>query len=464
MMFSRTVIRNLLSILILPALLPAFAEPQFVAVDRATGSQPTSVTESRLTTVADFDSLFTGETLRTDYIFGGYIDEENAPRIAILTDGMSRSQGWAGRRNHLTEIPLMGNGQITLKDKLTGDTLYRNSFSTLFQEGLEDTATNKIPRAFQNVFLLPMPRREATVTISLFDSRHRTIATMTHGVDPSDILIKKVSKKAVNPYRYIHKGGTPETAIDVAIMAEGYTVEEMDSFYHHAAIAVESLASHEPFKSNMDKFNFVAVASPSSDSGVSIPKDDDWKSTAMNSHFSTFYSDRYLTTPDNKSIHDNLAGIPYEHVIILANTDEYGGGGIYNLYTLTTARHPKFRPVVVHEFGHSFGGLADEYFYDDDPLTTSSYPAGVEPWEPNITTLTDFSSKWEGLLQPSTPVPTPQSEAGNFSVGVYEGGGYVSKGVYRSADRCRMRDNQYPTFCPACEAWLQRLIDFYTGD
>ena len=154
---------------------------------------------------------------------------------------------------------------------------------------------------------------------------------------------------------------------------------------------------------------------------------------------------------------------PYEHLIILANTPEYGGGGIYNSYTLTTARHKQFRPVVVHEFGHSFGGLADEYFYESE-ANEEAYPTEVEPWEPNITTLADFKGKWENLIPKDAPRPTPVSEAAKWPVGLYEGGGYVSHGVYRPADNCRMRTNTAPDFCPACRQALCRLIDFYTGD
>lgn len=162
-------------------------------------------------------------------------------------------------------------------------------------------------------------------------------------------------------------------------------------------------------------------------------------------------------------IHDALVNIPYEHIIVLANTDEYGGGGIYNSYTLTAARHPLMRPVVVHEFGHSFGGLADEYFYVGDVME-DSYPFDVEPWNPNITTLTDFASKWERLMPEGTPVPTDPKDAQKYPVGLYEGGGYSSKGVYRPADECRMRNNTYPTFCTVCADALGRLIDFYTEE
>lgn len=139
------------------------------------------------------------------------------------------------------------------------------------------------------------------------------------------------------------------------------------------------------------------------------------------------------------------------------------GGGIYNSYTLTTAHHPAFRPVVVHEFGHSFGGLGDEYYYDDE--YAAMYSKDVEPWEQNITTLKDFDSKWKDMLPQGTPVPTPASDKKEdlyTKVGVYEGAGYQSKGVYRGCQECRMKINEAPVFCPVCRRALERLIRFYT--
>jgi hypothetical protein len=206
------------------------------------------------------------------------------------------------------------------------------------------------------------------------------------------------------------------------------------------------LFQHEPFKHLKDRFNIVAVESPSVDSGTSQPSKGIWQNTALGSHFDTFYSDRYLTTLHLKRLHDVLAGTPYEHIIVLVNTDHYGGGGIYNSYNLTYTHGPNFRPVVVHEFGHSFGGLGDEYPYgDDDPM----YFADTEPWEPNLTTKHDFTGKWENLIHEG-------------KAGFIEGGGYLSKGVWRGYENCRMRTNEEPEFCMVCQQWLERLIDFYT--
>ena len=211
-----------------------------------------------------------------------------------------------------------------------------------------------------------------------------------------------------------------------------------------------------------DRFNVVAVALPSLESGVSIPGKGEWKNTALKSHFDTFYSDRYLTTLDLKNLHNSLIGIPYEHFIILANTDNYGGGGIYNSYTLTTAKHKLFKPVIVHEFGHSFGGLSDEYYYDDQ--YTNYYYPDAEPWEQNLTTLNNFAAKWEDMLPAKTKIPTPPNLKKLDQIGVYEGGGYQSKGVYRAFQDCRMKTNECKAFCPVCQRALRRLIDYYTQE
>ncbi|MGM9797550.1 MAG: M64 family metallopeptidase [Parabacteroides sp.] len=403
-----------------------------------------------------FSDYFADKTLRLDYLFVG-----NAERQEVTLRELSCLPGWAGRRHHLAELPLKGDGQIHVRDKASGVEIYSHSFSSLFQEWLDTDEANGSTKGFENTFLVPFPLRPVEIEALLFNARGEVATRFVHTLDPADILIHTKGTGEILPYKYIWKAGDVEQCIDIAILAEGYTKEEMERFYQDAEIAAESLFNHEPFRSMKDRFNIVAVASPSIDSGVSVPRLGEWRRTAFGSHFSTFYSDRYLTTSDVRSIHDALSGIAYEHIIILANTDEYGGGGIYNAFTLTTAHHKDFRPVVVHEFGHSFGGLADEYFYENDTMTDTT-PLDVEPWEQNITTRIDFASKWEGLLVPGTPVPTPAAEGKHYPVGVYEGGGYSTKGVYRPADYCRMRVNEWPEFCPVCQRALRCLIDFYT--
>ena len=406
----------------------------------------------------NFNQYFCDSTLRIDYVFEGVAKSDDCE---VSVRALHKSPHWAGRRVNLDRLPVEGNGQLVMTDAASGDTIYMTSFSSLFQEWMVEADT-VARRAYENTFQVPMPRGNAYVDIKLMNNRRKVMAQTRHFINPNDILIKQTTATAL-PHKYIHRGDSTLNCIDVVIMAEGYTEEEMNEFYAHAQKTVDALFRHEPFGSNRDKFNFIAVASPSCDSGVSIPRLGEWRNTAFSSHFSTFYADRYLTTSNVWDIHDALAGIPYEHIIILANTDEYGGGGIYNSYTLTTAKHQAFDVVVVHEFGHSFGALADEYFYEEGVLS-DTYPLDIEPWEQNITTRVDFASKWADMMPKGVPVPTMSKDADRYAVGLYEGGGYLPRGVYRPADECRMRNNVTPAFCPVCQRALQRMIDFYISE
>lgn len=408
-------------------------------------------------TAQDFNNSFDDQTLRLDYIFSG---SRTSQQISL--DQLSVSPHWYGKRVRLADVPVEGNGQIVVRDKKTGQVIYRNSFSTLFQEWLSYDESRDNCRSFENVFLVPMPKDTADVTVNLFNNRRELVTTMTHRVVPTDILIRRIGNGDVTPYVTLQRAEDTTRCINVAFVAEGYTDKEMDIYLKDAREAMEAIFAHEPFKSKRSSFNFVAVESPSKESGTSIPSKGIWKNTALHSHFDTFYSNRYLTTLNLKDLHNWLAGVPYEHIIILVNTDEYGGGGILNSYVLSMTHHQKFKPVVVHEFGHSFGGLADEYAYEQEQIPM--YPFDIEPWEQNITTMRDFGSKWKDMVPPGTPIPTPESSDPatiRTRVGVFEGAGYSLKGVYRGVQDCRMRTNENPEFCPVCNRALTRLIDFY---
>lgn len=423
----------------------------------------------------DSDDLNFSKTLRIDCILSG-TDKEQSISISELRS----IDGWAGRRVNLDNVPLKGNGQITMRVKKSDEKafdriVYASSFSTLFQEWQATEEATRERKSFENVFLLPMPSREALVTLTLFDVHGNVSADYSFTVDPDDILIRPAGLRTA-PCEWLWKGkenpdGSVDSndLIDIAIVAEGYTDDEMDSFLQAARTTVQSLFAHEPFKSMKDRFNIVAVETPSLDSGVSVPRENVWKSTAVGSQFDTFYSERYLTTLHLFALHDALAGIPYEHIIILANTKTYGGGGIFNSYTLTTAGHDSFKPVVVHEFGHSFAGLGDEYYYDDQ-FSNYYYP-DTEPWEANITTKKDFGSKWADMVGKKYSLGgdyldwhTRVKVNSKVEVGVFEGGGYQSKGVWRGCEDCRMKTNSYPAFCPVCQRAIEQIIRFYTEE
>ena len=388
-----------------------------------------------------FEDYFEDRTLRLDYTFAG----DNSLH-QIYVDELVNLPHWYGRRDRLAELPLKGNGQITVRSKADGMVIYRHSFSTLFQEWLATDEAKHVKKSFENVFLVPFPKDSVEIKVELFDYHDKVINSLTHIVNPKDILIRKAGKRSITPYDVLQQAADTSRCIHIAFVAEGYTADEIDHYLDDCKKAIISLFYHEPFSSMEDRFNIIAVKSVSEESGTSEPSKGIWKNTVLGSHFDTFYSDRYLTTLHLKRLHDLLAGTPYEHIIILVNTDHYGGGGIYNSYNLCYTGGLFFLPVVVHEFGHSFGGLGDEYAYgNDDPM----YFPETEPWEPNLTTQATGSIKWEHLIKEG-------------KAGLFEGGGYLKKGVWRGCENCRMRTNEEPEFCVVCQEALARLIDFYT--
>ncbi len=388
-----------------------------------------------------FEDYFLDKTLRLDYTFAGNHLQSN-----IYVDELVSLPHWYGKRHHLNEVPLRGNGQIIVCPHGKEEVIYRHSFSTLFQEWLATDEAKQTQKSFENVFLVPFPKDTVDITVELYDYHNETAVSMTHTVAPTDILIRRAGEGDRTPYEVLHQAADTSRCIHIAFVAEGYTADEMDHYLDDCKKAIGSLFNHEPFKSMQDRFNIIALKSISEDSGTSEPSKGIWKQTALGSHFDTFYSDRYLTTLHLKQLHNLLAGTPYEHIIILVNTEHYGGGGIYNSYNLSYTGGKHFLPVVVHEFGHSFGGLGDEYAYGDaDPM----YFPDTEPWEPNLTTKCLFSMKWENLVKEG-------------KAGLIEGGGYLTHGVWRGFENCRMRTNEEPEFCLVCRQALCRLIDFYT--
>ena len=394
-----------------------------------------------------FDDYFEDRTLRLDYVFAGNNREQH-----IFFEQAYATPRWAGRRSRLADMPLRGNGQVKMKDPATGQLLYVHTFSTLFQEWQVTEEATKVQKAFETSYNVPFPKQPVDITITLTNVHGQVVGQLTHTINPADILIRPIGDNGIS-HRYIWSpDSVPDLTrcIDLAIVAEGYTEAETDKFYNDCQRAVDALFAHEPFTTLKSRFNVVAVAPTSLDGGASVPRNHQWSRTPVGTHYDTFYSDRYLMTQDIHRLYDVLSCVPFEHIIVLVNSSIYGGGGIYNQVLVSTSDHPTFRQVLVHEFGHSYAGLGDEYFYDDAYET--SYPADTEPWEPNLTTKVDFEHKWADML----PDPTGR-------VGLFEGGGYQSKGVWRPSKDCRMKTNEAELFCPVCDRAIRRITDFYTS-
>ena len=405
----------------------------------------------------DFNKHFVDSTLRIDYILSGNVESQ-----AISLDGMSRMPGWHGKRQHLTQIPMHGDATISMRLASTGEEIYQHTFSTLFQEWLDLDDAKLAPKAFECVELLPMPRDSVVVTVNLYNHRHQVRASLEHKVYPTNCTIVRKGERDVPEYVVLNEPARKDKAINIAFVAEGYTAEQMQDYLNDCKKGVEGLFGFEPYKKLRDRFRVIAVLTPSRDSGPSIPSEGVWHNIAMGSSFDTFGMARYLTTLRIKQMHDALAGTPYEHIIVMVNTDRYGGGGIYNTLNLLMTKHRLFIEVLVHEFGHSFAGLADEYAYEGEE--PNDFPLDVEPWAPNITTLTNFDSKWRDLM-PGKKIVIGTADEKNYdtqTIGLYEGAGCVLKGVYRPTPNCMMKTLKIPVFCPVCTRAIEHVIDFYT--
>jgi hypothetical protein len=253
----------------------------------------------------------------------------------------------------------------------------------------------------------------------------------------------------------------PHQSLDIALIPEGYTENEMEKFRQDAKRFMQYTFDIQPFTKYKDHINFIIIEAPSEQSGSDIPGKNIWRKTLINSHFYTFDIERYLTSPDVHSIRNLAACVPYDQIFILVNTNKYGGSGIFNSYNICVSDHSQAREVFTHEFGHGFAALADEYF-DSEVAYENMYDFSVEIYNKNITTLVEFDKKWKDMLEKDTPIPTPTTDAYKNKIGVFEGGGYVSKGIYRPVWDCKMRSNSTNEFCPVCQRAIEELLKFYT--
>ncbi len=410
---------------------------------------------SILSAQVKFNDYFSDKTLRLDYYHAGTHDTE-----AIYFDRLFEEPYWGGSLVNLIDTFQYGAYLLKVSDKKGEKLLYSRGYSTLFREWQTTEESKKIAKAFPESVIFPFPKDTVIVQIFSRDSLNRYRLIFTYTVDPYNYFIRKNNEK-IYPSFKVHYSGNPNKKLDIVFLPEGYTKGEMSDFKKDCNKFKNYLFRYSPFKENEKKINIWAVLAPSEQSGTDIPKDSVWKRTLLNSSYYTFDSERYLMTEDYKSVRDVAASVPYDQIYILVNSSKYGGGAIYNYYSMTAAKNKKARQIFVHEFGHGFGGLGDEY-YDSEVSYQNFYNLKVEPWEPNLTTLVNFSKKWKDLVPKGVPIPTPATEKYKNVTGVFEGGGYAEKGVYRPSENSIMRSFTSDEFNEASERALQRLIDFYS--
>ena len=404
---------------------------------------------------AQFDQYFINKTLRLDYHHTGN-DEQDIYSFEELIE----EPYWGGNKNNPIDVFHYGQYMFKVYSLKENAMIYSMGYSSLFSEWQTSDEAMQTWRTLSESVVFPYPKDSVRVEFYRRNWDGEFEKKFEYIVNPEYYKIKK-NRRLAYPSFDVMVNGDPSQKIDIVILPEGYTEEEMGKFIEDCSQFAKDIFRFSPFTENKDKFNIRGILAPSQHSGTDNPADTVWQNTLMNTTFYTFDSERYLMTYDNKSVRDLAANAPYDQIYILVNSDKYGGGAIYNHYNVSVMNNGESAKIIIHEFGHGFAGLADEY-YDSSTGYNEFYNLKVEPWEPNITTLIDFNSKWKKMVRKKTPVPTPAEEKYFKKVGAFEGGGYVTKGVYRPMHDCLMKSFEGDAFCPVCTDAIQRMIDFYT--
>lgn len=402
---------------------------------------------------AQFNKYFDDKSLRLDYFHCG-----NAVTEKYFFDELIQEPYWAESEINLIDGTGLGSHTVEVRTADTNELIYSRGYCTLFDEWQTTEEAQTTDCCYPESVIMPFPREKVVVSIVSRDKKGIQEKKFEYNVDPKSYFIKKEHGK-LPVFDVVHSGNSNKK-VDIVLLPEGYTEGQQEIFKADCKKFADEFFGYAPYSENKDKFNIRGVWAASDDEGPDVPGANVWNKTRLNGAYYTFNSERYLMIKDFQGIRDVAGNAPYDYVYILANTSKYGGGAVYNFYGISAAHHPdEAGKIYIHEFGHLFAGLGDEYVggveYSD------FYPVGVEPWEPNLTTLVDFGKKWKNMLPAGTAIPTPAKSENQQKLGVYEGGGYVSKGVYRPWMNCLMNNlHTIDIFCPVCNKAIQEKIDF----
>lgn len=437
-------------------------------------------------------------TLRLDYYHTGNAAEEH-----FAFDGFALEGAWPGPANRRIDDTNLGKYYFEVIDRATNRVLFSRGFASVYGEWESTDEAKEQRRAFHESLRFPAPAGQAQVVVKKRDRRNAFREIWSVLLDPASPSIDRTPPVG-KPWA-VMKNGDPQDKVDLLLLGDGYTAAEMDKWHRDAKRLVETLFAASPFKEHRSEFNVWAIDSPALQSGVARPSDGVWRRSPLGAAYDAFGSERYVLTFDNKRLREIASAAPYEFIEIVVNDRKYGGGGIFNLYA-TVAADNRFTPYIfVHEFGHHFAGLADEYYTSDVAYGSSN--ERPEPWEPNATADPE-ASKWKDLLSPGVPLPTPwaKEEFERFQkevqarrrqiraehrpeaemealfeqereretallasgpnagkVGAFEGAMYEARGYYRPRQDCIMFSRDEVGLCPVCRRAIERVIGLYTG-
>lgn len=402
-----------------------------------------------------YSAYFTGERLRYDFVLAG-----NHEVVQVFPLSVKSEPLWAGSKINLVDSLSYGSYRYRVTDDASDRVIFSRGFCTLFQEWQTTAEAKTTGRAFYQALFFPFPKNKVRLTIESRNWQGKFVEVFETMINPHDYFIHRETAGESDVIT-VQDNGLPETHVDLVFLSEGYSAGEKEKFILDAARMCENIMMVSPFSENRAKFNVLAVWAPSAESGTDIPGEHIYRNTRFNSTFYTFDVDRYLTTNDMRTIYDAVAAVPWDHLVLLVNSERYGGGGFYNFLTVCTTGNSLTPEVIVHELGHAFAGLGDEY-YTSEVAYENYYNLAIEPWEPNLTTLVDFSSKWQSIIPDSIPVPTPRISRYATATGAFEGGGYLSEGIFSPMQDCRMKSISSDEFCPVCKKAIRVAIDWHT--
>lgn len=466
----------------------------------------------------NFNDFFSDQTMRIDYHHTGDSEFE-----LVTLDKIYKYPVWAGSLNNLIDEFNNGAYYYKIYDLESGKLIFSKGFDSYFKEyQTSSAALDGVKKTYEESALIPYPKYKIKFSVEKRDKQNNLNEIFSLEIDPDDLYIlnEERNKEDYEIYKP-HVSGDHHSKLDVVIIAEGYTEDEEDKFEDDLKKFTEAFFIPEPFKSNSDKVNVFGVFIPSAESGIDIPGAGVYVNSALDATFYSLGSERYILTENNTAMIDAASSIPFDAIYIMVNHERYGGGGIYNAFSTFTSGNQFSEYVFLHEFGHSFAGLADEY-YTSEITYNEFYPKGVEPVEPNITRLLDKENvKWEEHLTQGIEIPTPweKAEYDSFDtewqkirrelnneiaelklnnapeekvnslqkkyneldrihseevdefltnskyfgkVGAFEGAGYSSKGMYRSMLDCLMFTKGIKPYCKACEQRVKEVLNYYS--
>lgn len=449
----------------------------------------------------NFSTCFTDKTMRVDYFHSGTSGEEHFAVDRIVSDGI-----WSGSQTRLIDELRLGLYFVEVVDKESKVLLYSRGFASIFGEWQTIPEAAEKWGTFHESIRMPWPLKPVTMILSKRDSLNNFKQIWSTDIDPASRAVNPADLIHTNKIDIISENGPASGKVDIVILGDGYSAKEMEKFRKDAARLSGYLMNAEPFKSHNKDFNIRAIETPATGSGVNKPHHGVFTRTPLTVHYSSFDSERYALSYDNRTIRDVASAVPYDIMVIMVNERTYGGGGIYNLYTTVSADNKFAEYIMVHEMGHHMAALADEYY-----TSSVSYEVPevkVEPWETNITAMFDKNNlKWKDLVAEGTPLPTPwnkeafdkggyaiqkerdslraamvpesvmedlftrqmKEEDEYFSkeqyrdaVGAFEGAGYLAKGLYRPQVDCIMY-TRHMVFCKVCRRSIEDVIGLYVN-